>query len=227
MCPPAVTHGLASHLSTCRRAFDGAPADPERVWQALHVASVPQTEYRKYKATFPVAPLPAPPRPPHVFLRATGSPPPAALAAGQRWRPQAKRRPDGSLRTGSRRGWGGGGQDSGRAAGRDRGTRCRKTGRTTGANDDSGTVGPRAAGAPACGVPDASMARGSVHGQPRDALGVRGMPADSHASPPTGREREHHRRRIRQRLCGTHAPATREGAATPQQPYILRPWYIP
>ena len=33
------------------------------------------------------------PRPPPVFLRATGSPPPAALAAGQRWRPQASRRP--------------------------------------------------------------------------------------------------------------------------------------
>ena len=172
-----------------------------------------QCEYRKYKGTFPVAPLPAPP---------SGWP---ALDAASK--PQATRRPAGSLGAGSWPGWGGCGQDSGRAAGRDRCKRCRKTGRTTGSNDDSGTVGPRAAGAHACGVPDASMARGAVHGQPRDALGVRGMPADSHASPPTGRERGHHRRRIRQRLCGTHAPAIREGSATPQQPYILRPWYIP
>src|SRR5262245_24322055 len=50
-------------------------------------------EDRKYKATFPVAPPPVPPRPPPVFLHATGSPPPVALAAGQRWRQQASRRP--------------------------------------------------------------------------------------------------------------------------------------
>ena len=49
-----------------------------------------------------------------------------------------------------------------------------KDGRKTGSNDDSGTDVPRAAGAHAGGVQDASMARGPVHGQPRDALGVRG-----------------------------------------------------
>jgi len=80
--------------------------------------------------------------------------------------------------------------------------------RKTGSNDDSGTVVPRAAGAHACGVQEgASMARGPVHGQPRDALGGAGMPADSHASPPTGRERRERRRRTRRRLLGPHEPA--------------------
>ena len=71
-------------------------------------------EYRKYKGTFPVAPPPAPPRPPPVFLRATGSPPPAALAAGQRWRPQASRRPR-AARPGA---WGRGAGAAGAAAAR-------------------------------------------------------------------------------------------------------------
>jgi hypothetical protein len=88
----------------------------------LSVTGCTRWEDRKYKATFPVAPPPTHPRPPPVFPHATGSPPPVALAAGQRWRQQASRRPAPPgrepLGTGSLRGWGDCGQESGRAAGR-------------------------------------------------------------------------------------------------------------
>jgi hypothetical protein len=90
------------------------PLTPNASGRLCMSRQYPRREYRKYKATFPVAPPPAPPRPPPVFLRATGSPPPAALAAGQRWRQQASRRPS-AARTGA---WGRGAGAAGAAAAR-------------------------------------------------------------------------------------------------------------
>ena len=65
---------------------------------------------------------------------------------------------------------------------------------------------------------DASMGRGPVDGQPRDALGGAGLTADSHASPSTGRERGHHRRRTRPWLVGTYEPVrSRRGLQHPRR----------
>src|SRR5262245_55349445 len=123
--------------------------------------SIGNIKYRKYKATFPVAPPSAPPRTPPVFPCATGYPPPAAPAAGQRWMQQAGRRP-----APPRRGLGterlrgcGGGEESGRAARKDW---CK---RTTGSKDEHGEGS----------CPRAATIR----------TGGAGMTADSHASPPT------------------------------------------
>jgi hypothetical protein len=157
---------------------------PARSLQARSIGNI--------KPLFTCTPVGASPHPARVPLRHRVPSPsrasgwPALDAAG---RPQASTAPTGPgdgeaarlwRRRGERQGYPKGGrrEESGRAARKDW---CK---RTTGSKDEHGEGS----------CPRAATIR----------TGGAGMTADSHASPPTGRERGHHRRRTRPWLLGTY-----------------------